>query len=207
MFLTRERRDMKDFRGIFKKKKKYGTIKYINKEETKGKKEKIFSKIVKSNLKIITIVLVILIVFIIFLTGYSLSKSFSEVKINSVAEVNEPIIVVDSNDKINVTAEKNVGEYKFTILNYDENGINEALLHYMIEINANVDESISFELYKDNEKIKLNDNLTDYIDIGRNEKEEHNYVLKIIYDKNKSKSIYDIIEKIQIKVHSEQKNI
>ena len=88
---------MKDFRGIFKKKKKYGTIKYINKEETKDKKEKIFSKIVKSNLKIITIVLVILIVFIIFLTGYSLSKSFSEVKINSVAEVNEPIIVVDSN--------------------------------------------------------------------------------------------------------------
>lgn len=37
--------------------------------------------------------------------------------------------------------------------------------------------------------------------------QEDNYILKISYDKNQSNSIYDIIEKIQIKIHSEQKEI
>lgn len=202
---------MRNLKELFmrRSKKKYGKIKYINKEETNGKEQKKLNKIDldKNNLKIVTIILITLIILILFLAGYSLSKSFSEVKINSVAKINEPVIVVDSNEKINVTAEKNVGEYKFRVLNYDENNINEALLHYMIEIEANVDESISFELYRDNEQIQLNDNLTEYIDIRRKEKEEHNYILKILYDKNKSKNIYDIIEKIQIKVHSEQKKI
>ena len=71
----------------------------------------------------------------------------------------------------------------------------------------NVDKSINFELYKNDINIPLKNNLTDYIDMRRNEKEEHKYTLKIIYDKNKSENIYDIIEKIQIKVHTEQKKI
>ena len=192
-----------------KNKKKYGKIKYINKAEKADKKAKRLNKIdlSKNNLKVITIVLILLVILILFLTGYSLSKSFSEIKISSVSEINNPVIVVNSNEKIKVTAEKNIGEYRFSVQNYNENEINEALLHYMIEIEANVDESINFELYKDDEKIPLNNNITDYIDIGKDKKEEHNYLLKIIYDKNKSKNIYDIIEKIQIKVHTEQKKI
>ena len=190
-----------------KSKKKYG--KYINRIERNNNKHKPTKKfdIKKSNLKVVTIIFILLIVLILFLTGYSLSKSFSEITMNAVSEINEPIIVVDSNEKIKITAEKNIGEYKFSVLNYDENSINEALLHYMIEIKGNVDESISFELYKNDIKVPLKNNLTDYIDMGRNQKEEHEYTLKIIYDKNKSENIYDIIEKIQIKVHTEQKKI
>ena len=161
----------------------------------------------KSNLKIITIIILFLIILILFLTGYSLSKSFSEIKINSIAEISQPIIEVDSNEKIKVTAEKNIGEYQFSVQNYNESEINEALLHYKIEIEANVDESIKFELYKNNEQMKLNKNTTDYINIAENKKEKHDYTLKIIYDKNKSENIYDIIEKIQVKVHTEQKKI
>ena len=187
-----------------KNKKKYG--KYVNKigeNQTKANK----TNFAKNNLKYMTAILVLLIILILFLTGYSIGKSFSEIKINSLADISKPIIIVDSNEKINVTAEKNIGEYHFSIQNYNENEINEALLHYKIEIIANVDETITFELYKNNEKIKIDKNVTDYIDIGKNKKEKHDYKLKIIYDKNKSENIYDIIEKIQVKVHTEQKKI
>ena len=61
--------------------------------------------------------------------------------------------------------------------------------------------------FRRNEQIKIDKNVTDYIDIGKNKKEKHDYKLKIIYDKNKSENIYDIIEKIQVKVHTEQKKI
>lgn len=187
-----------------KNKKKYG--KYVNKigeNQTKANK----TNFAKNNLKYMTAILVLLIILILFLTGYSIGKSFSEIKINSLADISKPIIIVDSNEKINVTAEKNIGEYHFSIQNYNENEINEALLHYKIEIIANVDETITFELYKNNEQIKIDKNVTDYIDIGKNKKEKHDYKLKIIYDKNKSENIYDIIEKIQVKVHTEQKKI
>ena len=206
---------MKNIKEIFRKtnKKKYGKIKKEKKKKNKidikiekTKKNKRFN-IKKSNLKIVTILLLFLIILILFLTGYSLSKSFSEIKINSTAEISNPVIVVDSNEKINITAEKNIGEYRFSVRNYNDNEINEALLHYKIEIKADVDESINFELYRDNVEIALNENTTDYFNIGKNEKEDHNYLLKIKYDKNKSKNIYNIIEKIQIKIHSEQKKI
>ena len=41
--------------------------------------------------------------------------------------------------------------------------------------------------------------------ITKDEKQEHNYKLEIVYDKTKSTSLSDIVENIQIKVHSEQK--
>ena len=206
---------MKNIKEIFRKtnKKKYGKIKKdaikINKFDIKKHNTKRFKRfdIKKSNLKIVTILLLFLIILILFLTGYSLSKSFSEIKINSTAEISNPVIVVDSNEKINITAEKNIGEYRFSVRNYNDNEINEALLHYKIEIKADVDESINFEIYRDNVEIALNENTTDYFNIGKNEKKDHNYLLKIKYDKNKSKNIYNIIEKIQIKIHSEQKKI
>ena len=40
--------------------------------------------------------------------------------------------------------------------------------------------------------------------IKKNEKQEENYKLEIIYDKNLINSLEDIIQNVQIKVHSEQ---
>lgn len=40
--------------------------------------------------------------------------------------------------------------------------------------------------------------------IKKNEKQEENYKLEIIYDKNLVSSLEDIIQNVQIKVHSEQ---
>lgn len=40
--------------------------------------------------------------------------------------------------------------------------------------------------------------------IKKNEKQEENYKLEITYDKNLVSSLEDIIQNVQIKVHSEQ---
>ena len=53
-------------------------------------------------------------------------------------------------------------------------------------------------------KINLIDNKTEYIKISKDKKEERNYKIKITYDKNKTNTINDIMEKIQVRVHTEQ---
>ena len=80
----------------------------------------------------------------------------------------------------------------------------QADLKYYIEILSNTDDSINIELYQNENKINLNNNRTEYIQISKDKKEEREYKIKITYDKNKSNSINDIMEKIQVKVHTEQ---
>lgn len=196
---------MKEKLNLFKKKPKLIKLLEINKEKIttiKQVKEKN-----KKELKIITYITILAIIIILFLTGYSIGKTISETYIQTNTEIAKPILNLITTEEIKITAENNIGEYPFKILNYKENQISEVPINYTIEIIANTDESINYELYKDGEKILLNNKKTEQIEINANEKEEHNYILKIKYDKTKTDTIYDIIEKIQIKVHSEQKEI
>ena len=59
-------------------------------------------------------------------------------------------------------------------------------------------------MYQGENKIDLKDNKTEYIQISKDAKEEREYKIKIKYDKNVNTSINDILEKIQVKVHTEQ---
>lgn len=162
---------------------------------------------IKNKKREITLIIVTAMVIILFFTGYSIGKGFSNSKINTQTQIAEPILVVDNNPSIDITAVKNTGYYDFKIKNYNEEKINQIDLLYNIEIIANTDETISFKIYKDNEEIHMKENKTDNILLTKNEKREHNYRLEIIYDKTKSNSISDIIEDVQIKVHSEQNKI
>lgn len=180
-------------RGINNKKRK--NLK--NKNNLNGKKE----------LKTITYIIVIAIICMLFLTGYSIGKTITETLIQTTGEVAEPILELKTNEKLNITATENSGEYPFQVTNYKEDKITEVPIQYTIEILSNTDESIKYELYKNNEKIELQNKKTNILELKANEIQEDNYILKISYDKNQSNSIYDIIEKIQIKIHSEQKEI
>ena len=53
-------------------------------------------------------------------------------------------------------------------------------------------------------KIKLVDNKTEYIQISKDKKEERTYKIRITYDKDKMKSETDVMQKIQVRVHTEQ---
>ena len=97
------------------------------------------------------------------------------------------------------------GEYIFKVRNYNnKDKVTETDLKYYIEISPKLDNSIELELYQDENKIELSDNKTEYIKISKNQKEEREYKIKISYDKSNKIAVEDILEKIQVKVHTEQ---
>ncbi len=173
----------------------------INKEKNK-------KFILKEKQREITLVIVTAIVLILFFSGFSIGKEITNTNIKVNAQVAEPIIEIENNPSVSITAINNVGYYDFIVKNYNENNkITDVELFYTIELISKLNESISVNIYKDNQKLNLTNQKTDKIYIGKDKKEEHHYKLEITYDKTKSISIQDIIEDIQIKVHSEQKKI
>ena len=157
------------------------------------------------NGKTITLIIVTIIVILLFFTGYSIGKGMTNVKVNTTTQIAKPIIIVENNPTIDITTIKNTGYYDFKVKNYnEENQVNQIELKYRIEIISKYDETISFKMYKNNQEIPLLNNKTQEIQLTKNQKEEQNYRLEIIYDKTKSTSTEEIIQDVQIKVHSEQ---
>ena len=157
------------------------------------------------NGKTITLIIVTIIVILLFFTGYSIGKGMTNVKVNTTTQIAKPIMIVENNPTIDITTIKNTGYYDFKVKNYnEENQVNQIELKYWIEIISKYDETISFKMYKNNQEIPLLNNKTQEIQLTKNQKEEQNYRLEIIYDKTKSTSTEEIIQDVQIKVHSEQ---
>ena len=172
-------------------------------EKTENLKNKLREK-VNINSKKINFIMIVFIVIILFLAGCSIGKSITDIILVSETEVAKPILEVKSNPEIDITASNNIGEYEFRVLNYNEKELSEVNLKYFIEIKADVDESIQFYLYKNGQEIKLNNLCTDYMLL---EKGEEKYLLKVIYTKKGSQNMEDILQKIQIKIHSEQQKV
>lgn len=181
------------------------SVKYMNVPIIqKGKLKKNESKDSKNN-RLITATLIIIIVILLMFCGYSMAKVIGEVIINGQAQIAEPILVIENNPSVDITETEKYGEYCFKIKNYNEqNKLSETDLKYYIEILSNLDDSIKMELYQDENKINLVDNKTEYITISKDKKDERDYKIKITYDKNKTNTINDIMEKIQVRVHTEQ---
>ena len=158
----------------------------------------------KGNNKLMTGFILSIIV-IIMLCGYSMAKCIDEYIIKGRMKIAEPILEIENNPIINITESQNYGEYIFKVRNYNnKDKVTETDLKYYIEISPKLDNSIELELYQDENKIELADNKTEYIKISKNQKEEREYKIKILYDKNNTVEFGDILEQIQVKVHTEQ---
>ena len=158
----------------------------------------------KGNNKLMTGFILSIIV-IIMLCGYSMAKCIDEYIIKGRMKIAEPILEIENNPIINITESQNYGEYIFKVRNYNnKDKVTETDLKYYIEISPKLDNSIELELYQDENKIKLADNKTEYIKISKNQKEEREYKIKITYDKNNTVEVGDLLEQIQVKVHTEQ---
>ena len=59
-------------------------------------------------------------------------------------------------------------------------------------------------MYKNKQEIPLENNKTMNMNLIKDRKQEDNYQLEIIYDKAKNNSIEDMIQEVQLKIHSEQ---
>ena len=168
-------------------------------------KEKIQKEEERKSNKFLTAGFIIFIIMLLMFCGYSMAKSIEDYVINAKAQIAEPILIVENNPAIDITETKNYGEYIFKIKNYNDQGkLSECDLKYYIEILAKLDNSINIELYQDENKINLVDNKTEYIQISKDKKEERTYKIRITYDKDKMKSETDIMQKIQVRVHTEQ---
>ena len=178
---------------------KYSNLPIFNKGKIE-KEEKVNSK----SSRLLTAFLIIFIIFILLFCGYTMAKTIEQIIIKSKTEIAEPILLVENDQTLDITATNNCGIYNFKIKNYDEkNKITQIDLQY-IEILSNIDNSVDIELYQDENKISLNNSRTEYIHISKDKKEERQYKLKIIYDKDKSKSTTDIVDKVKVKVYTEQ---
>lgn len=166
----------------------------------------------KETLKIrrreITLILVIIMVLVLFFSGYSMGKEHSSTKIETSAKIAEPILVVENNPVIEMNGKETKEYYDFKVKNYKENGeITQIDLQYNIEIISQIEEAISFKLYKDNEEIVLENNKTKDMKLEKENIQEDCYRLEIIYDKTQNRSMKDILQDVQIKVHSEQEKV
>ena len=160
-------------------------------------------------LKNLTYITIIFIVIILFLTGASIGKSINSILIKYKGEIGEPILEVRSNPAVDIIDTKTEGTYNFYIRNYNENGkVSDVKVRYMIEIKDNINKklksTINYELYKNNKKIEMTNNTSSMMEIPNNKMQEDKYELKIKYNKNASRYMKDILDKIQIKIHSEQ---
>ena len=148
----------------------------------------------KGNNKLMTGFILSIIV-IIMLCGYSMAKCIDEYIIKGRMKIAEPILEIENNPIINITESQNYGEYIFKIRNYNnKEKITETDLKYYIEISPKLDNSINLELYQNEDEIKLTDNKTEYIKISKDQKEEREYKIKILYDKSNKIAVEDILE-------------
>ena len=153
----------------------------------------------------LTLIIVIVIVLLLFFSGYSIGKAYQNTNIQTNATLAKPILVVENNPTIEVNGENEKQYYNFKVKNSNEQGqINQIGLQYYIEILTKKQEAISFKLYKEDQEIELINNKTSNIIMEKDKLQEDNYKLEIIYDKTNNNSVDDIIQDVQIKVHSEQ---
>ncbi len=159
----------------------------------------------KNKKKQIIIISTLIIILLLFFSGFSIGKAYSNTQINGISEVAMPILEVENGKTLKIDNQNKEGTYDFKIKNYDENGkINQVDMDYYIEILPINNKAISFELYKENKKVEITDNKTNKFTLEKGTKKEDNYKIKIIYDEDKN-TTENILEEVQIKVHSEQK--
>lgn len=144
-------------------------------------------------------------VLVLFFSGRSIAKGFSNIEIEVNANIAKPILIVEHSPTVNLDGAKEIEYYNFKIKNYNENGeITATDLSYYIEILSQTEEAISFKLYKNNQEVLLENNKTTTMKLQKENNQEDDYKLEIIYDKTNQSSINDIIQEVQIKVHAEQ---
>jgi len=162
-------------------------------------------KIKKIKRREITLMCVLAMVMILFLSGCSIGKALASTHIKTTGSVAEPVVIVENGSEIKLTATQNEGNYTFSVKNYDETGkITQVNMKYHIEILTKKEDAISIKLLKNNQEIPMKNNVSEEFLLPKQTRQKDEYKIEIKYDKNKSTSIEDIMQDIQIKVHSEQ---
>ena len=162
-------------------------------------------KLWKNKKREITLILVNIMVLTLFFTGNSMGKGYSKTRIEANSKIAEPILVVENSPIIEMSGKKEKEYYDFKVKNYREHGeVTQIDLKYRIEILSQIEESISFKLYRNKQEVLLENKKTANIKLEKEKPQEDNYQLEIIYNKAKNNANEDIVQEIQIKIYCEQ---
>lgn len=158
----------------------------------------------KKKIIILIIALCLILVMLTLFTTDTYSEFFGKILGESKTEIAEPIFMLEHTDKKVVDNNNQEIDYYFKVKNYNDSNVNEVNLKYILEITPIQDKAIILTLYKNNQKIDLNEQKTSYIEIGHTTKQEHQYRLNVKYDKNNQENSYDINSNIFIKAYAIQ---
>lgn len=163
---------------------------------------------IKNRKKLLLVIIIITVLAILFLSGFSLGKAYSKTDIQGISKIAEPILDVENGSKIQINNKNTEGNYEFKVKNFkqDDNRtiLTDVGMNYYIEVLNTPHEAIELELYRGDEKIDLVQNKTKTFFMSKDIEQEDSYILKIKYNKNLNKSMSDIMQELQIKVHAEQ---
>lgn len=160
---------------------------------------------IKQRKRELTLIIIISMVIIFFFSGFSMGKEFSKINIDTKTKIAKPILEVENNPIIDIKRTEEKAYYDFVVRNYDEAGnVTEVDLEYDIEILSNINENIFLKIYKEEREIDFENNKTERFLLSKEEKQEHHYKIEIMCSKE---DVQEIIQEIQIKVHSEQKKV
>ena len=146
----------------------------------------------------------IIVILIILFSKTSLGKYFNKINIEVKSEKEKPILKIEEDTTLNINTVKEKEIYNFKVKNYDEtNKVTEVDLEYYIEILPKENENIKFKIYKEDKKLNIYPNKTEKFLLSKEQKQEDNYKIEILFN---NISVLEIIQDIEIKIHAEQKN-
>lgn len=149
-------------------------------------------------------IIVVAFVLTIILSTISLGKYFNRTKINVNSGVAIPIIKLEGEQKLIINNNQENKVYNLAVKNYDENEqITQVELEYYIEIISKKNDDINFKIYKEEKELNINNNKTEKFLLTKENKQRDNYKIEILLNKKISE---DILQNVEIKVYSEQKN-
>lgn len=149
-------------------------------------------------------IIVVAFVLTIILSTISLGKYFNKTKINVNSGVAIPIIKLEGEQKLIINNNQENKVYNLAVKNYDENEqITQVELEYYIEIISKKNDDINFKIYKEEKELNINNNKTEKFVLTKENKQQDNYKIEILLNKKISE---DILQNVEIKVYSEQKN-
>lgn len=149
-------------------------------------------------------IIVVAFVLTIILSTISLGKYFNKTKINVNSGVAIPIIKLEGEQKLIINNNQENKVYNLAVKNYDENEqITQVELEYYIEIISKKNDDINFKIYKEKRELNINNNKTEKFLLTKENKQQDNYKIEILLNKKISE---DILQNVEIKVYSEQKN-
>lgn len=152
----------------------------------------------------ILITTIIVFIIIVFFSKDSIGKYFSKTNIEVGADIVKPILNVEGELTLEIDTAKEKEIYNFKVKNYDKaNNVTEVELEYYIEIFSKENNNIKLKIYKEDRELNVFENKTEKFLLNKEQKQEDDYKIEILFS---DISAQEIMQEIEIKVYSEQKN-